>query len=131
MTRGPKVGQPSNNPHGRPPKERSLTEQIKKALDLRCEGDAQQRTRKEVMGEMLAQAVSTARATFPDGTVMKLSVKDWLETTFKVLAQVDGPPRTDINMSVDGNQTVKGYVTFSPDDWDSSPGAQDGPGQPE
>lgn len=124
MGRGPKPGQPSNNPHGRPPKERSLTEQIKIALD-KAMSDSDPRKRKEVMAELLAQAVSTAMVRFPDDRVLKLSPKDWLDTVFKVLAQVDGPPRQEIDHTIDQTHIVKGYVSFSPDEWDATPGAPD------
>lgn len=118
MPRGPKKGSPSNNPHGRPPKERSLTEAIKRALDVVQDGDT--RTRKEIQAELLAQGVATAMVEFPDGRIAKLSVRDWIDLNFRLLAQVDGPPRQEIDL----NQTsvVKGYFGFSPDEWDTITG---------
>lgn len=117
MPRGPKKGQPSNNPHGRPPKERSLTEQIKRALDVVQPGDT--RTRKELMGELLAQGVATAMITFPDGRIAKLGIRDWIDLNFRVLAQVDGPPRQEIDHTIDAVTTHKGYIGFTPDEWDA------------
>jgi hypothetical protein len=69
---------------------------------------------------------------FPDGRVLKLSPKDWLDMTFKILAQVDGPPRQEIDHTIDHYQTVKGYVAFSPEEWDAMPDADvDAPDAPD
>jgi hypothetical protein len=130
MPRGPKPGTPSNNPNGRPPKERSLTEQIKRAFEAKPDGD--KRTKKEIMAELLVEAAHTAMIKFPDGRVLKLSPKDWLDMTFKILAQVDGPPRQEIDHTIDHYQTVKGYVAFSPEEWDAMPEAAiDAPDAPD
>jgi len=60
--------------------------------------------RKRIIAELAIQAASTGVVTFPDGTTLELSVKDWMDMLWKVYGQIDGPPKSEFDMTSDGDK---------------------------
>jgi hypothetical protein len=118
----------TNNPRGRPKKGRALTDQIVKALEVA--DPTNNRPRKEVMAELIAQAITTATVTFPDGLIMQLSVKDWLDLLKWAITQIDGPAARELDVTSGGEPipaaSAKTYIGFSPDEWDAIDGSTTG-----
>ena len=85
----------TNNPNGRPPKSRALTDLLVKALAKRIETtEGKQVARKAILAELVADALATGRLKFPGDTEASvISVKDWLEFT-KWAYQYLEPPIT-------------------------------------
>lgn len=69
--------------------------------------------RKRIIAELALEAASTGVATFPDGTTMELSVKDWMDMLWKVYGQVDGPPKAEVDVTSGGEQ-IMGPQVFLP-----------------
>ncbi len=83
-----------NNPRGRPPKGRALTEILEKAGGKTLENAAGQKVaaKREVV-RMVWELVSTGRAELPNGKALEADTKEWLEAVKWIFAQVDGPPK--------------------------------------
>lgn len=111
-----KKGQ-SGNPNGRPPKSRALSEILEKTGNQSVEVDGKKIAGKRLIAFLLWQVATTGQASFPDGTVLSVSPRDWLDIVKFIYTQVDGPPKGEMDVTSNG-QTLKGYVVFSPDDWD-------------
>jgi len=75
-----KKGQ-SGNPLGRPLKKRALTTLLEQAMEKVVElPDGSKLARKELVSEMVAQAVSTGQVQFPfDLSPSNLDIKEWLD----------------------------------------------------
>lgn len=102
-----KPGQ-SGNPAGRPPNERALTKLVERALSKTVDHKGKRTARKRVMADILAEAATTGKVTFPDGTELDLSGKEWIDFTLKVLDHIDGPARRELDLNVDGSIEVAG-----------------------
>ena len=102
-----KPGQ-SGNPNGRPTNERALTKlienQLAKTIEI-GEGD-KKAARKRVMADILVQAVTTGKIKFPDGSEMNLEAKEVLDAIYKIINIVDGPPKNETDVNVNGQVTV-------------------------
>lgn len=83
----------TNNPSGRPPKTKSLTTMLEKALDkTRMVGD-RRATGKAIVTEMIDRALTTGRVRFPDDAEDSvLSVKDWIDFVRWAYERIDGKP---------------------------------------
>jgi hypothetical protein len=69
-----------NNPNGRPPKSRSLTEALNRAMKKSVIVDGKRVGGKLVVANLVAHALKTGRLHFPEDTEESvLSVKDWIE----------------------------------------------------
>lgn len=103
-----KPGQ-SGNPRGRPPKERTLSRLVERALAARMDvpGEDRRTARKRVMAQLLAQAVSEGKVTFPDGRVEEFGAMEWGGFVLRVLRHLEGsaPAQVDLHAS-------EGGVTF-------------------
>jgi hypothetical protein len=72
----------TNNPNGRPPKERSLTNLLDKALAHTVLVDGKPINGKRVLAQLVTDVLTTGRLKFPGDTEASvISVKDWLEFT--------------------------------------------------
>jgi hypothetical protein len=91
----------TNNPKGRPPNERSLTRLIEQALSKTVERDGKRVARKRLMADLLAKAVTEGVLEFED-RVERLSAQQWIDLVDRVLRQVDGPPRTQHDVNLEG-----------------------------
>lgn len=108
----PKKGQ-TNNPNGRPPKSRQLTLILERALS-RCVPDGDNKTaRKRILARLVSEAATEGRATFPDGTVLQLAPRDWMEFVKWIYAHVDGPPRAELDVTSKGEAVnVISIITY-------------------
>jgi hypothetical protein len=61
--------------------------------------------RKQILAELMAEFVTTGRATMPDGRVLDAAPKDWIETVKWIYAHIDGPAKQEIEQS--GGLTIK------------------------
>ena len=71
----------SGNPRGRPLKQRALTTLLELAMEQVIElPDGRKIARKDLVSEMVAQAVSTGQVQFPfDTDPSNLDIKEWLD----------------------------------------------------
>ena len=66
--------------------------------------NGQKIARKRIIAELIMQVASTGRAEFPDGTSIDVSPKDWLDMLWKIYGQIDGPPKSEFDMTSDGEK---------------------------
>lgn len=102
-----KPGQ-SGNPRGRPPNERALTKLVERALSKSVDYKGKRTARKRVMADILAEAATTGKVTFPDGEELELSGKEWIDFVMKAMDHIDGPARRELDLNVDGSLEVTG-----------------------
>ena len=86
-----KKGQ-SGNPNGRPPKSRALTDLLRREGSAQVSHDGRKLGGGELLALLLWQIATAGKAKFPDGTVLEVGPRDWLETVKWLYAQIDGPP---------------------------------------
>lgn len=124
----------SGNPGGRPKKDRALSVILERAGGRTVEIDGKSVSGKQLVARMVWEGVMTGAVTFPDGRVDKLKLYHWLELVKWVYAQIDGPPRQE--MDVTSDNLVRILVEYEeearPDESgegevaDAPPGADDG-----
>jgi len=51
---------------------------------------------------MLWELATTGWATFPDGSQLKCSPSDWLGVVKFLYGQIDGPPKTEMDLTTGG-----------------------------
>jgi hypothetical protein len=104
----------SGNPHGRPPKQRAWTKILEAAGNKKeTLKDGSQIARKRLLAELIMQGVTSGTVTLPSGKTLTLSPKDWLDMVWKVYGQVDGPPKTEVDVTSDGEK-ITGPQVFLP-----------------
>jgi hypothetical protein len=90
----------SGNPNGRPRKDRALTTIVEQAGSAMLDVAGKRINRKRVMAQQLWQFVTTGMVTFHDGRTLEAAdAKEWTDAVFKLLAQIDGPPKQGIEHS--------------------------------
>jgi len=78
----PGIAGKTNNPNGRPPKSRALTDLLVKALNRTIEVDEKRIAGKRILARLVGEVLITGRLKFPgDMEASIISVKDWLEFT--------------------------------------------------
>jgi hypothetical protein len=86
-------------------KSRALTDLLSTALNKTLETkDGKHTSRKRIIAENVAQAISTGTAIMPDGKQLDLSPKDWMEFTKWLYTHIDGPAITkqeNTNINID------------------------------
>ena len=89
----PGVRGKTNNPNGRPPKSRALTDLLTKALSKKVDlPDGTTRLGKQILANLMADAVITGRVTFPgDNESSVISIKDWIEFAKWVYTYLEPP----------------------------------------
>lgn len=90
-------------------KPRALTAILETALDASVEVEGKRVTGKQVMAALAVQVATTGRAVFPDGQVLEVSPKDWLDTVKWVYAQVDGPPKNEDEIAEKVDREINGF----------------------
>lgn len=91
----------SGNPGGRPKKDRALSVILERAGAHTVEVDGKNVSGKQLVARMVWEGVTTGAVTFPDGRVDKLKLYHWLELVKWVYAQIDGPPRQEMDIASD------------------------------
>jgi len=94
----------SGNPHGRPPKQRALTEILRRGGSKTVLVDGRNISRRRLIASMLWSLAATGEATFPDGKKLVFSPEDWLGVVKFIYAQLDGPPKQDIDVTTGGEK---------------------------
>lgn len=96
----------SGNPAGRPPKNRSLTDLLEKAGDvtIHLEGETRRVARKRLVAELVWRLATEGKATMPDGTVLRLDPKDWINTVRWIYQHIDGPPTAALDLTTGGDK---------------------------
>jgi hypothetical protein len=94
----------TNNPNGRPPKSRALTDLLVKALSKKVDtNDGKQLPRKAVLAELVADVLATGRLQFPGDTETSvISIKDWLEFAKWAYQYLEPPPQRQEVTGADG-----------------------------
>lgn len=91
---GPHRWQPgeSGNPRGRPPACRALTEILRKAGNRRIarDGSDQKRGRKYILADLIWQAVTLGKVTFPDGSTLEIKGQAWVQVLQWLYRHIDG-----------------------------------------
>ncbi len=84
----------TNNPNGRPPKNRTLSTLLETALGKTVEYDGRRVNGKRVLAELVSKAITTGRLRFPEDTEDSvISVRDWIGLVQWVYDRVDGKPK--------------------------------------
>jgi hypothetical protein len=94
----------SGNPKGRPKKGRALTTLLEKAGAQAYEltADGKRVPARRAAAQRAWQGLATGRITFPDGRAIELDASSWLKLAAFVYAQVDGPPKSEVDVTSDG-----------------------------
>jgi len=99
----------TNNPNGRPPKSKALTDLLVKRLNKTVEVSGKKIAGKRVVASLVSQVLTTGRLTFPGDTGQSVvSIKDWMEFV-KWAYQYLEPPTNSLDLSTLGQalcQTV-------------------------
>ena len=93
----------SGNPRGRPPKRRALTDMLERAGRLKLAGASE--TAQKQMVQRVWEGLSTGRMTFTDSggvRVVDLNAAEIIQLAKLVLAQVDGPPKSEMDVTSGG-----------------------------
>ena len=113
----------SGNPKGRP-KTRVLSERLRAAGSKTVEIDGKRVSGSIVSAQLAWDGLTSGKVRFPGDTEdTVLTFAEWLTLATFVYGQTEGPPPAAVEHSgPDGGPIeIKGYVTISPDDWDSEP----------
>jgi hypothetical protein len=101
-----------NNPYGRPPKSKALSDMLEVALGKTRLYNGKSTSGKRILSDMVSEAVITGRVKFPEDTeVSIISVKDWIELVKWVYERIDGKPKQPIGGSDDLSAIVVRLVT--------------------
>lgn len=93
----------TNNPNGRPPKSKALTNMLETALGKTHLYKGKKKSGKRILADMVSNAIITGRVRFPDDTEDSvISIKDWIELVRWTYERVDGKPVQPI-AGEDGN----------------------------
>jgi hypothetical protein len=108
----------SGNPAGRPPKSRALTDLLEQSGGKMIEVDGKRVAGRRVVSDLLWQAATTGEAELPNGKRLVLGPRDWFEVVKFMYAQIDGPPKQDISLTVETEELVRQIVadTGDPED---------------
>ena len=115
-----KQGQ-SGNPNGRPPKNRALTDLLEAAGNQTIERGGKNVARKRVVASLAWELLTTGETELPNGVTLKLAPQDWVGLYKWIYQHIDGPPKTELDIT-SGNQPLKGYIGFTPEQWDKQNG---------
>jgi len=105
----------SGNPNGRPTKKRALTEILERAGAATVLVDGKKITGKHLVARLLWQAATTATVQFPDSVPMGVALEDWIAIVKFIYTQVDGPPKSEMDITSDGGPIVF-KVVYGTDD---------------
>jgi hypothetical protein len=113
-----------NNPTGRPPKSKALTNMLEIALGATHLYNGKKASGKRILADMVSNALVTGRVRFPaDTTDSIISIRDWIELVKWTYERVDGKPVQPLSGS-DGGAIQVEYVNspYPTTDVSSEPG---------
>jgi len=98
-----KPGQ-SGNPSGRPPGKRALTELLETAGNKteQYNGGTNKTARKRIIADLAWKLLINGEATLPNGKKLDLDPKDWLSLHKWIYSHIDGPPRSEVDITSAG-----------------------------
>lgn len=104
----------SGNPNGRPPNCRALTAILEtKGNATRQDIDGKNRAGKQIVGRAVWDLATTGRTQLQDGEekrTLKVDGRTWFEIVKWIYAQVDGPPRGELDLTSDGERIATQFV---------------------
>lgn len=92
----------SGNPKGRPPKVRALTAILQRAGSQTLEVEGRRISKRRLVARMLWDIAATGRTTYADGKELVAGATGWLDVVKFLYAQIDGPPRAEVDVTTDG-----------------------------
>lgn len=111
----------TNNPNGRPPKNRALTAILEAAGAKTIERDGKPVARKRIMAESLWSAITTGKVELEDEEgkmTLLLDTEDWIGLVQFVYKQIDGPPPTDVHLAGKDGEALMPVVLLQPGELD-------------
>ena len=101
----PKKGT-TNNPNGRPKKERALTDLLVKELAHKViMPDGTEVSGKKLIAQNVVSAVTTGKVKFPKDTEESvISVKDWIDFMKWLYVHVDGQAKSELDVTSGGEK---------------------------
>jgi len=107
----PKKGT-TNNPHGRPKKDRALTDLLMRELSHTVDVDGKPISGKRLIAKSVVDAVTTGKIKFPkDKEDSVISVKDWIDFVKWLYVHIDGSVKTEVDVTSNGKEInqIDGY----------------------
>lgn len=102
----------SGNPNGRPLKKRTLTTILERAGNAKREVDGQPVAAKKLLGDLLWEAATTGKVTFPGTTEPKvLDQQEWVGVVKFIYQHIDGPPKAELDVT-SGGESIMVVVDF-------------------
>lgn len=96
-----------NNPKGRPPKNKALTDMLEASLGRVLEVDGKRINGKRVLANLVVSCLTTGRVRFPnDDKDSIVSIPDWIGMVKWVYERVDGKPVQPVEGSGDDGEFV-------------------------
>lgn len=96
-----------NNPKGRPPKNKALTDMLEASLGRVLEVDGKRINGKRVLANLVASCLTTGRVRFPnDEKDSIISISDWIGMVKWVYERVDGKPIQPVSGTGDDGEIV-------------------------
>lgn len=92
----------SGNPKGRPPKQRALSDALRLRGAATIEYEGKRYSGGRFVARMLWELVALGVTHFADGTELRAKAIGWFEIVKFIYAQVDGPPRAQVDVTTDG-----------------------------
>lgn len=83
----------TNNPNGRPPKNRALSEILQQTGSKRIEYGGRTTGAKRLLAELAWQGATSGRVVFDGERIMDLDADQWLGLVKFIYGQIDGPPK--------------------------------------
>lgn len=121
----------SGNPNGRPPKNRALTDLLEAAGNATIEQNGKRIARKRITASLAWELLTTGKAILPSGDELKLSPQDWLGLYKWIYSHIDGPPKSELDITTGGEQTNKITVEYVDTTPQVTSSAADDQGEPE
>ena len=85
------------------PKRRALTELLKAAGDApTIDSTGRKRPKNQILADMMWEFAVQGKVTFPNGTSLQASVRDWRDAASWIYTHSDGPAKPDISVDLTG-----------------------------
>lgn len=97
----------TNNPNGRPKKDRALTDILVKRLSHSLDINGKRVSGKNLIAMNVVDAVTKGRIRFPNDTEDSvISVKDWIDFMKWLYVHVDGSVKTELDVTTGGEKII-------------------------